>query len=88
MTTTYQKLFVNFSQFTSEKDCLVWKFQVKHKLKAADQSNYVTGTADPEVANYESKKQKAFYSVLQCICANVGELSNPKGDVGCTLSGL
>ena len=67
MATPYEKLFVNISQLTSEKDWLAWKFQVKHALKAADQWNYVTGTADPEVADYESKKQKAFYSVLQCI---------------------
>ena len=67
MATTYEKLFVNISQLTSEKDWLVWKFQVKHALKAADQWNYVTGTADPKAADYESKKQKAYYSVLQCI---------------------
>ena len=92
MATTYEKLFVNISQLTSEKDWLVWKFQVKHALKAADQWNYVTGTADPEVADYESKNQKAFLlsSTVHWteIRANGDELSNPKGDVGCTLSVL
>ena len=55
------------STLTSEKDWLVWKFQVKHTLKATDQWDYVTGAVDPERQGYESKKQKAFYSVLQCI---------------------
>ena len=38
----------NCSQTYKEKDWLVRKFQVKHALKAADQWNYVTGTANPE----------------------------------------
>ena len=44
----------------------MWKFQVQHALKAAGQWEFITGTADTEARNYESKKQ-AFYSVLQCI---------------------
>ena len=51
----------------SEKDWLVWKFQLQHALKAASQWEFITGTANVEVEDYESKKQKAFYSVLQCV---------------------
>ena len=67
MATTHDKLLVSVPQLKSEKDWLVWKFQVTHALKAADQWDHVTGTANTEGANYESKRQKAFYSVLQCI---------------------
>ena len=38
-----------------------------HTLKAADQWDHVPSTANTEGADYESKKQKAFYSVLKCI---------------------
>ena len=67
MATTHDKLLVSISQLKNEKDWLVWKFQVTHALKAADQWDYVTGTANTEGGDYESKKQKAFYSVFQCI---------------------
>ena len=67
MATTHDKLLVSIPQLKSEKDWLVWKFQVTHALKAAEQWDHVTGTANTEGADYESKKQKAFYSVLQCI---------------------
>ena len=66
-TTTHDKLLVSIPQLRSERDWLVWKFQVTHALKASDQWNHITGTANIEGTNYESKKQKAFYSVLQCI---------------------
>ena len=40
---------------------------MQHALKAADQWQFVTGTANTDTDDYESKKQKAFYSILQCI---------------------
>ena len=68
MATVNEKLFMNIPQLKSEKDWLVWKFQVMHALKAADQWVYVTETADPtRVRDYESRQQKAFYSILQCL---------------------
>ena len=62
-----EKVFVTIPQLKSEKDWLVWKFQVQHALKAADQWQFVMGIADAEQEGYESKKKKAFYSALQCI---------------------
>ena len=38
--TSYEKIFVSIPQLTSERDLLVWKFQVQHALKA---SEFVTG---------------------------------------------
>ena len=67
MATSHEKVFANVPQLTSEKDWLVWKFQVQHALKAAGQWEFITETANTEAEDYESKKQKAFYSVLQCI---------------------
>ena len=67
MATSHEKIFANIPQLTSEKDWLVWKFQVQHTLKAAGQWEFITETANAEAEDYESKKQKAFYSVLQCI---------------------
>ena len=46
---------------------IIWKFQVQHALKAADQWQFVTGMTNANADNYESKKQKAFYSILQYI---------------------
>ena len=43
------------------------EFQVIHALKAAEYWDFVTGNADPASQGYDSKKQKAFSSVLQCI---------------------
>ena len=61
----HEKIFANIPQLMSEKDWLVWKFQVQNALKAAGQWEFITGTADTEARDYiESKKQKAFYSVL------------------------
>ena len=40
---------------------------MQHTLKAADQWQFIKGTADAEQEGYKSKKQKAFYSALQCI---------------------
>ena len=40
---------------------------MQHTLKAAEQWQFVIGTANADTDNYESKKQKAFYSILQCI---------------------
>ena len=34
---------MNILQLTSEKDWLVWKFQVQHALKAAGQWEFITG---------------------------------------------
>ena len=56
---------MNIPQLKNEKDWLVWKFQVQHAPKAADQWQFVIGMANAD--DYESKKQKAFYSILQCI---------------------
>ena len=67
MAMSHERIFANIPQLTSEKDWLVWKFQLQHALKAAGQWEFITGTADAEAEDYESKKQKAFYSVLQCV---------------------
>ena len=64
MAVLHKKIFANIPQLMSEKDWLVWKFQVQHALKAAGQWEFITGTADTEARDYESKKQRAFYSVL------------------------
>ena len=67
MATTHKKVLLNIPLLKNEKHWLVWKFQVKHALKASDQWGHVTGTVSTDSADYESKKQKAFYAVLQCI---------------------
>ena len=67
MAISHERILVDIPQLTSEKDWLVWKFQVQHVLKAAGQWEFITGTANQEAEDYESKKPKAFYSVLQCI---------------------
>ena len=55
------------AQLKSEKDWLVWKFQVMHAMKAAGLWDCVTRTANREGAENASAEQKAFYFVLQCI---------------------
>ena len=40
---------------------------MQHALKATGQWEFITGTANEEAEGYESKKQKAFYSVLECV---------------------
>ena len=67
MATTHEKVLLNIPQLKNKKDWLVWKFQVKHALKASDQWGHVTGTVSTDSFHYESKKQKAFYAILQCI---------------------
>ena len=67
MATAFEKLFVNIPQLKSEKDWLVWKFQVTHTMQAAGLWDRVTGTANREGAENASAEQKAFYLVLQCI---------------------
>ena len=67
MAAATDKIFANISQLKSEKDWPVWKFQVIHALKAAEYLDFVTGNTDPASQGYDSKKQKAFSSVLQCI---------------------
>ena len=67
MAVATDKIFANISPLKSEKDWPVWKFQVMHALKAAEYWDFVTGDADTGSQGYESKKQKAFSSVLQCI---------------------
>ena len=68
MATVNEKLFMNIPQLKSEKDWLVWKFQVMHALKAADQWVYVTETADPtrvETMSLDSRKHSTlFYNAL------------------------
>ena len=61
------RLFGNIPQLNNDKDWLVWKFQVTHALKAASQWEFVTGTANSSAQGYEANRQKAFYSILQCI---------------------
>ena len=63
-TASFEKLFVNIPQLKSEKDWLVWKFQVTHTMKAAGMWDRVTGTASRDNL---SSEQKAFYLILQCI---------------------
>ena len=65
MATLQEKIFVNIPQLKNEKDWLVWKFQVQHALKAIDQWQFVIGTANTDADDYEIKKQKGFYSILQ-----------------------
>ena len=67
MVTTHEKVLLNIPQLKNEKDWLVWKFQVKHALKASDHWGHVTGTVSMDSVDYKNKKQKAFYAVLQCI---------------------
>jgi len=69
-TTSFEKLFVNIPQLKSQKDWLVWKFQVTHALKAAGMWDRVTGTASREGADNLSQEQKVFYLILQCIGQN------------------
>ena len=59
--------FANIPQLKDEKDWPVWKFQVTHALKAAEQWEFAERTADDQRRDYESKKQKAFYLILQYI---------------------
>ena len=66
-TAAFEKMFGNIPQLKSEKDWLVWKFQVMHAMKAAGLWDRVTGTASREGAENESTEQKAFYLVLQCV---------------------
>ena len=40
---------------------------MQHALKAADQWQFVIGMANADADDYERKKQKTFYSILQCI---------------------
>ena len=58
---------MNISQLKNEKDWIIWKFQMQHALKAADQWQFVIGMANTDADDYESKKQKVFYLILQCI---------------------
>ena len=50
------KMLCNIPQLNTEKDWPVWKFQVTHALKAADQWEFVTGEADTLRQGHESKK--------------------------------
>uniref|UniRef100_A0A1X7SUF9 Uncharacterized protein n=1 Tax=Amphimedon queenslandica TaxID=400682 RepID=A0A1X7SUF9_AMPQE len=79
MATTTDKFFAQIPQLNDEKDWPVWKFQVTHALKAAEQWEFATGTADRGRQGYETKKQKAFHSILQCIGQQNGgwEAMNP-----------
>ena len=58
---------MNVPQLKSERDWLVWKYQVKHAMKAAGLWDRVTGTASREGADAMSLEQKSLYLVLQCI---------------------
>ena len=63
-TASVDKLFANIPHLKSERDWLVWKFQVMHALKAADLWGYNTETVEGAT---EIQRQKAFYCILQCI---------------------
>ena len=65
-TAGFEKLLVNIPQLKSEKDWLVWKFQVTHAMKAAGLWDYVAGTERDEEDRVR-KEQKAFYLILQCL---------------------
>ena len=67
MATTDGKLFANIPQLRTEKDWPVWKFQVTHALKATEQWEFATGTADAEAEGYAARQEKVFYSILQFI---------------------
>ena len=89
MATTHDKLLVSIPQLKSERDWLVWKFQVTHALKASDQWNHITGTANTEGTDYESKKQSLLLSFAMHwseVCAHGDELSYAKRVVGRALS--
>ena len=45
-TASVDKLFANIPHLKSERDWLVWKFQVMHALKAADLWGYITETVE------------------------------------------
>ena len=58
-TASVDKLFANIPYLKSEREWLVWKFQVMHALKG-----YITETVEGAT---EIQRQKAFYCILQCI---------------------
>ena len=64
MAAATDKIFANISLLKSEKGWPVWKFQDMHTLKAAEYWDFVTGNTAPASQGYESKKQKAFSSIL------------------------
>ena len=66
-TAGFERLPLNVPQLKSKRDWIVWKFQVKHAMKAAGLWDCVTGTASREGADAASLEQKSFYLVLQCI---------------------
>ena len=45
----------------------MWKFQVQRALKVLGQWEYITGTANQEAEDYNGKKEKALYLIIQCI---------------------
>ena len=57
----------DFCEYTVTKEWLVWKFQVQNALKSADQWQFMIDMTNADANDYKSKKQKAFYSILQCI---------------------
>ena len=61
--TTESNLFANLPQLKTKKNWPVWKFQVMHALKAAEQWEFALGTADHERQGYKAKEEKAFYTV-------------------------
>ena len=54
---------MNIQQLMSEKDWLVWKFQVQHALKATGQWEFITGTADTKAKDYVKKSKRLS---MQC----------------------
>ena len=66
MATPHNKILVSIPQLKSERLACV-EIPNNARFESTDQWNHITGTTNSEGADYESKKQKAFYSVLQCI---------------------
>ena len=63
-TESVDKLFANIPHLKSERDWLVWKFQVMHALYAADLWGHITETVEGAT---DFQRQKVLYCILQCI---------------------
>ena len=87
MATTQDRLLVSIPQLKSERDWLMWKFQVTHALKAAAQWDHVTSTANTEEADYTRVKPfTQFCKVLVRSMCHGDELLNAESVVERVLS--
>jgi len=71
MAAPHEKIFVNTSQLKSEKTGLHGSLATC--AKSSQSVEFIIGTTNAEAKGYKNNKQKAFYSVLQC----VGQKSMP-----------